>query len=401
MSPLFRSVSLALSALFFLTALCFGASPPGKVSPVEQKKQIFDGIAKLEDVAQLERAASSLSEAQKLIPPPGLYADAKDVRIAAYARLGELHTKESLAAVERIEKKAKECNLVPEAVSLELWTTPTFHFRDNEAKPIATIKAPNGTTYGVIRTVFLMGGDDFFLISTKTPDDKSSWSRPKLISGEAPQNLPEASLAFKSEGVLELTLSPRKAVPTNLPPEMIKQAPAPPPEPQKLEILIQEVLRDQDGDGWTDLEERRLGLDPRKKDTDGDGLADGQDPCPNFAPPAGSENDEETQIVQKALFTACGLTQSRFLLLVNPTSAKIPVWGYSGPVIYLDNVDQWRKEHVRGGIFMNWTVTRSGDEAKVRISDSESSMSGGFQEVFLRKIDGKWYVVKRQTGGVA
>jgi hypothetical protein len=44
---------------------------------------------------------------------------------------------------------------------------------------------------------------------------------------------------------------------------------------------LSEIARDSDGDGLTDLVERRLGLDPAKADTDGDGLPDAADPAPN------------------------------------------------------------------------------------------------------------------------
>jgi hypothetical protein len=398
MNPLFRVVALVFSALYLQIALCFGASTQAKSAPQEPPREngkaVLAGIAESKDVPWLERVAGVLGEAEKLKPPHSLGMDAKAARIAAYARLGELHTSESLAAIERIEEKAKECSLVPEVLSLELWAYPVLHYADAEVKPIATIKAPDGMTYGVIRQSFLMGGDDFFLISTKTPDDKSSWSRPKLILGDqAPMNISNASLVFKSDGVLELTVVSMKYPPYR-PLEGIDQRQSPAPETRKWEIPIQEVLRDQDRDGWTDIEELRLGLDPGKIDTDGDGLADGQDRCPNFAPPHGLENDEEAQIVQKAFFAAFGLSQSRFLLLVGPHSSKAHIQGYRGPIIYLDDVEQWRKEHERGGMFVNWSVARSGDEAEVQISDYEGSTAASTQKVLLRKFGGKWIVVK-------
>jgi hypothetical protein len=393
MNPLFRSVALIFSALFLQAALCFGASPAGNLTARERGKIFLDGIAESVDVPWLERVASSLVEAEKAIPPNTLLVGILDLRIAAFARLGELHTKESLAAVERIEKKAKECGLVPEVVPLDVWRIPVFNYMAPEIKPIATIKAPDGTTYGVITNPFLMGGNDFFLISTKTPDDKSSWSRPKLIPYDnAPVGISEPSLVFKSDGVLELTVAAPKYS------QLYEGETIQLPVKRKLEFSIQDVLRDRDGDGWTDIEELRLGLDPRKKDTDGDGLDDGMDPCANFAPPAGHENDEESQILKKALFAEFGLTQSRFLLLVNPQSAKVQVWGYPGPVIYLDDPYQWRKQHKNGGIFVDWTVSRSGDEAQVPISYHTPTGSIK-QEIHLRKIEGKWIVVKRLEKG--
>ena len=51
------------------------------------------------------------------------------------------------------------------------------------------------------------------------------------------------------------------------------------------DVLVnnQEIRKDSDGDGLTDLEEKRLGTDPNKADTDGDGDLDGVDPFPNVS----------------------------------------------------------------------------------------------------------------------
>jgi hypothetical protein len=374
---------------------------PAEAEITQQRKVLFDKIAKSEDVPWLERLAGSLEEAKKEFLPaplstsPKIGSTVKDVPIEAYVRLGKLHTKESLAAIERIEKKAKECNRMPETVSLGLMTNPSFILADSEVKLLATVKAPDGMTYGVIQALYLMGDKDLFLVSSKTPDVTSSWTRPKLILGEAPpQNLMEASLAFKSDGVLELSMFHRKVESVLL---REGDKPAPPPEPAawKLEIPLKQALGDQDKDGWTDSEEFRLGLNPKNADTDGDGLDDGKDPCPNFAPPPGHENDEDAQVVQKAFFAAFGLSQSRVLLLVMPTSAKTQVWGYPGPVIYMDDARKWSGQHQRGWIYVDWTIVgRTDDEAKVQMKDVMPTIEQ--QEFLLRKIDGKWIVVERK-----
>jgi hypothetical protein len=53
-----------------------------------------------------------------------------------------------------------------------------------------------------------------------------------------------------------------------------------------------EIPKDSDGDGLTDIEEARLGTDPNKADTDGDGDPDGTDPWPN-APSRSDLGDAE------------------------------------------------------------------------------------------------------------
>ena len=50
-----------------------------------------------------------------------------------------------------------------------------------------------------------------------------------------------------------------------------------------LTARVQDLLRDSDGDGLTDLVERRLLIDPKNRDTDGDGIDDGSDPFPQLA----------------------------------------------------------------------------------------------------------------------
>lgn len=53
-----------------------------------------------------------------------------------------------------------------------------------------------------------------------------------------------------------------------------------------------ELGKDRDGDGWTDLVEKRLGTDPGKADTDGDGLIDSHDKNPLASPRKLSEAEE-------------------------------------------------------------------------------------------------------------
>ncbi|MFL6236447.1 MAG: hypothetical protein ACJ76N_25175 [Thermoanaerobaculia bacterium] len=48
-----------------------------------------------------------------------------------------------------------------------------------------------------------------------------------------------------------------------------------------LDIPLELLQKDSDGDGLTDLAEERLMTDPASRDTDGDGLEDGVDPLPN------------------------------------------------------------------------------------------------------------------------
>jgi hypothetical protein len=53
--------------------------------------------------------------------------------------------------------------------------------------------------------------------------------------------------------------------------------------PQEWRLSLPEIERDSDRDGWSDIEEARLGLDPHNPDSDIDGIPDGSDVCPNYA----------------------------------------------------------------------------------------------------------------------
>jgi hypothetical protein len=51
----------------------------------------------------------------------------------------------------------------------------------------------------------------------------------------------------------------------------------------ELRAKLDDIMKDSDGDGLTDLAEQQLLLDPKNPDTDGDGIPDGQDSLPNVA----------------------------------------------------------------------------------------------------------------------
>lgn len=378
--------------------------PPRANWPPSANTPPFRSVEESTNVTWLESIAQSLTNAQTLGPRGGLGGSAKDLRTAAYARLGALATVESLAAVERIERQARGQSIVPRTVPLGVWAHPSWHFADSKIAPLAQARTPEGRTYGIVVS-FLLGAMEPFLISTAAPEDPTSWSRPLLVPGQGQifMNLREARLTSESDELLkfdniqETSRVPKRADGT---PDFAKVEIQ--RTNQHLEIQLAEVLRDTDQDGWTNLEEERLGLDPNKSDTDGDGLADGMDPCPNYAPAKGDETNEDVLILQKAVFAAFGLSGSRQLLLVGPNSPKVQIWGYAGPIIFQkDTGAAWREKYGAGGLFVTWEVTRTGDEARVRLSDYVGPTGGGSQFIQLKRIQGKWIVVGRQFGGVA
>jgi len=355
----------------------------------EQAADPFERIEKSEDVAWLERIAGSLDAAANLKPSGRLFRHAQDLRTAAYARLGALGTKHSLAAVKRVEEKAKTRSAMPNVVSLGTSSHPCSHFAPMHLRPMTQAKTDDGITYAIVQST-LLGGEDLFLTTSKTPERQTDWSRPRLIPDISSQNIHKPLLSAKGKGMLVLSY--------------VKEEPQRPGSfsKQELEIALDDVFRDTDEDGWTDFEELRLGLDPKAVDTDQDGLSDGEDTCPNYAPPADQETDRETLILQKAMLAAFGMSDSRHLIVVPAGSRKLQLWGYSGPVIYLEHSRRWwQKKHSHGAVFVSWSVTCKGDEATVKINDYEGPEGAAEQHLVLQRINGTWAVVRRQLWRVS
>jgi len=328
------------------------------------------------DVASLERIASS-ADAAREAQGRSQIGQPKRLRIAAYARLGAIGTPDALAAIDRVERTLDAQPLTPPTVSLDRWPAPGLHMGDTPATLVAKITAPDGTTYGVV-PANLLGGADFFLVSTRTPDDAANWSRPKLIASAASFRYGDAtSLAWAGPRTLTFTVGART-----------------------LSIALDEVERDSDGDGWTDREEARLGTNPRDRDSDGDGLPDGRDVCPLFARPAVNRADEATAILQKAIFAAYAVTGSRNLLYVTPGSARVHVAGYGGPILFDRAMP--KNGNGEGGTWVRWKIARrDATTAVVDLSDWEGMLAAGGVDVRLTKVGAAWVVVSVRTTSIS
>jgi hypothetical protein len=327
----------------------------------------IDEVRQSADVAWLERIASSSAFAQEVqrASPIGM---AKLLRGAAYARLGDIGTPESLAAVGRIEQSMADVPLTPPTVRLGPWPSVSWHMRDDGQVPMATAIAPDGTTYAVV-AASLLGGFDLFLISTRTPDDPQSWSRPKLLGPPAPREGDRrASLAFRGPATLVLTTSGTE-----------------------IQFALDDIERDSDGDGWTDVEEGRIGTNPHAPDSDGDGIPDGRDVCPLWPLPSATALDDNDAILQRAVFAAFALTGSRQMLFVTPATPRVHVRGYGGPIIFERPLPSRGSS---GGVYVSWRIReRTATDAVVELSDWEGLLAAGGQDVFLKKVLGKWTVV--------
>jgi hypothetical protein len=385
--------------MYLILFIVLSSAACSNSSPSKRPTDVLGGIASMvpgqgrdqtaaimsaTSVEWLEKLASSDAGAATLLPDGGLATHAKEIRTLAYARLGAIGSSQSLAAVERIEAAARKISLTPTAVPMDVWVHPCWSFNDGIPRQLAHVRTADGTTYALVESP-LLGSLDLFLVSSRTPKDMKSWTRPLPVAIPVPFG-----------GIMYPVLTERQ--PGRL---IFSYMQAPPTAPrQTRELDLAAIRRDSDGDGWTDIEEQYLGLDPHNQDTDGDGLRDGEDPCPDFAPDERATEDEKTQIIQRAIFATFGISGARFLLLVEPQAQKVQLWGYAGPVLYKPDRTHWVKEHREGAIFVRWSVQINGESASVKVYYYTGPLGAGLETVLLKKITGKWYVIGRDLGYV-
>jgi hypothetical protein len=354
------------------------------------------------DVQWLERVASPAAAAPELRPGSGPANYAKGLRSAAYIRLGNLGTPESLAAIKRIETEAQKVQPAVKRSTPGDFTHPGWHFSDSELRPLAQVTNANGVTYAIISSS-LLGDLDLFLISSRTPSDASKWSRPLLIPNKTYRGIKEAQLTARGDELLFSFLQEQPPGRALMEGTHDPGPAAPALGRRQWKLSIKQIENDSDADGWTDIEEERLGIDPNKKDSDVDGITDGRDVCPNFSVLDEDKTDDEIRMFQKAVFVTFGLSGSRHLLLVDPKVKPIHVWGYAGPVIYGHDVKSWSEKHQYGAVYVSWRIRKraSNGDVIVEIVDYEGPLAAGGQDVKLRKINGEWVVISRRATWVS
>jgi hypothetical protein len=378
----------------------------------EAAKKTLERIKSSMDAVWLEKIASSWEEIEKLKPViDRLNCDAKGMRSAAFLRLGALGTPESLAAIDRIEAKAKSSliSTCPPIIQTgKSWPHPCWHYGASELAPLVQLKGKKGKTYGIFLSPHLGNARQNLFLSSCSKSDKKIWTRLLLIPVSNPalnkkalpsesdsEEFEDPALAMVGKDQLTFSFTRQTRVykprPIHSPDESAWEFDHCRSEKIEIGIPITEISKDSDGDGWTDVEEESLGLNPNQADSDGDGIKDGTDITPNYAAQPGDEQSDEVAVIQQAVFYCFGLSESHYLLLVGPTSRKVQLWGYSGPVLYVQDSKEWKKKHEHGGtIFVDWEVKIDGDSATVMIKDWEGDMSASWTEVILKKKNGKW-----------
>ena len=175
-----------------------------------------------------------------------------------------------------------------------------------------------------------------------------------------------------------------------------------------------ELSKDSDGDGWTDLIEKRLGTAPNRIDSDSDGVKDSQDRNPLAAP---RELNEREQILAAAFGARyCFYTPHAPALVVFPEGiAPFELAGRDWVVIpRVSEEAPLNKTAVQGtslirfgppsldffgqhctGDWQDGSILWSpdGKRAKLHINDSFGNTGATGHDIELRKIDGKWVVI--------
>jgi hypothetical protein len=184
------------------------------------------------------------------------------------------------------------------------------------------------------------------------------------------------------------------------------------PVPPSLRVPLAAIEQDTDGDGWTDIEERALGLRPDLDDTDGDGISDRLDATPLHKPAPGEERDEDAEIIRRAWFAAYAMSGSRYAIFVPPGHRAVQLYGLTGPVLF-DVALPSRTgcgrgarpgivcPPVVGGAQVSWTLTRPGPtDAVMTFSTAVGLNYRSTARAALKKIGDDWVVVECRIIGM-
>jgi len=205
-----------------------------------------------------------------------------------------------------------------------------------------------------------------------------------------------------------------------------------------------ELSKDSDGDGWTDLVEERIGTDPLNPDTDSDGIKDSEDTNPLTAP---LKLNEEEQILSAALecYFKCQEVQAIFYHGPAKDNAKSDMYfGKKVPVLielpegvepFEISASHWitvaekkgtravlRQCMNRGLLILrfdhpfseymdegmesilekNYLLrNKKNTEIKLNLEEYHADRNGKWYDVILKKINGRWLVIKITHTGVS
>jgi hypothetical protein len=356
------------------------AIPGGRSAPQERPEPLEAAIELARDIAWLERIASDRDFAHGECVSRRC-SDLKYARTEAYIRLGALATPAALEAIRRIEQRAENRSTIPPSVSAtHIVAHPAPHIADGAWPEIGGLELSDGRAYALL-SLSIYGRWSLFLTWRTSPNEP--WTRPFLVPVDV-DPWTTASVRDAGNGRLRVTFAKTEA--TTL------------PLPGPYEIVLADITRDRDDDGWTDLEESQLGLNPRLSDTDRDGIPDGRDATPRYSARGAAGTGEDEQILHRAIFCAFGLTDAPYALYVEPGSQQLQLRTAAGPVFYEPPGRRDRADVVK----VSWRILeRHADSATVTISDYEGPLAASSWVLELRRIGTEWVVANRGMSSIS
>lgn len=189
-----------------------------------------------------------------------------------------------------------------------------------------------------------------------------------------------------------------------------------------LTVALADLKVDQDGDGLTDLVEKRLRLDPARPDTDGDGLADGVDPAPNARKSAPQTDEEKARLALFAqLFQLIDRRRPDHTAMIVWQDQALEWRGREGPTLTLppEEREAFFEEAGLDGIahlFIDAWSARTPDggparyDACPKANEVERSYDvrvfrGGLSAVYycavMKPVDGNWLLRRLRIVGVS
>jgi outer membrane protein assembly factor BamB len=301
------------------------------------------------------------------------------VRQEAFVNLARVGGEAGLAAVLAAKDQRRKIPPLPEVLKLErlpVTPCPESERRWQERwsrQPLATKRDARGILWGLIAHGALGDGGDLWVLE----HDGKQWTAP-LFTGITRKQLGDADWFAK------LVADPAYS-------------------------------RDADGDGWTDVVERRLGTDPERADSDGDGLKDSEDKNPLAAPRELNEVEQILAAAFEARFRFIDKQSVPCLVRLPEGVAPLEMAGWDWVIIpqkageelplakavgkgvaAIDFRLPYRREWTDAAPpgqreFVVWNEDRT--EASLEVSVFYTGLGASGYDIRLRKLDGQWVVV--------
>jgi hypothetical protein len=245
-------------------------------------------------------------------------------------------------------------------------------------QPAVIRKDTEGRTWGLFTSQRLGYAGDLFVAERQN----GKWVKPLYLGTFAQYgDFGESSASFRGVPLSKFLKS-----------EWIKMLPGDP-----------SIRKDGDRDGLTDLAEVRLGLDPAKRDTDGDGVIDSIDLCPNArSRPLGDAEKIIRACVDTFYF---GQPQQGPIVMVGAPGVKpFEIYGAGLPLLWLPfNTRLFSDLYGPDRVFFSGVPFRRDDQEWLNLSadgarattylNTGLAEGSASVEVTLEKFEGEWFVM--------